>query len=60
MTVKKHLSSKDSKKFWEELNKQKEKSRSELAKLPFEKKIEILEQMQRDRQDLMSSKSASE
>jgi hypothetical protein len=59
MTVNKRLSSKDSKKFWEEIDKQKEKSRIELAKLSFEKKIEILEQMQRDRQDLMKSKSVS-
>lgn len=59
MTVNKRLSSKDSKKFWEEIDKQKEKSRMELAKLSFEKKIEILEQMQRDRQDLMNSKSVS-
>ena len=57
MTVNKIPSSKDSKKFWEEINKQKEKSRIQLAKLPFEKKIEILEQMQRDWQDLMNSKS---
>jgi hypothetical protein len=60
MTANKRLSSKDSKKFWEEIDKQKEKSRRELAKLSFEKKIEILEQMQRDRQDLMKSKSVSQ
>jgi hypothetical protein len=59
MTVNKRLSSKDSKKFWEEIEKQKENSRRELAKLPFEKKIEILEQMQQDRQDLMNSNSVS-
>lgn len=57
MTVNKIPSSKDSKKFWEEINKQKEKSRIQLAKLPFEKKIEILEQMQRDWQELMNSNS---
>ena len=57
MTMSKIPSSKDSKKFWEEINKQKEKSRIQLAKLPFEKKIEILEQMQRDWQELMNSKS---
>jgi hypothetical protein len=57
MTVNKIPSSKDSKKFWEEINKQKEQSRIQLAELPFEKKIEILEQMQRDWQDLMNSKS---
>lgn len=57
MTVNKILSSKDSKKFWEEISKQKEKSRIQLAKLPFEKKIEILEQMQRDWQELMDSNS---
>ena len=57
MTVNKIPFSRDSKKFWEEINKQKEKSRIQLAKLPFEKKIEILEQMQRDWHDLMDSKS---
>lgn len=57
MTVNKIPSSKDSKKFWEEINKQKEKSRIQLAQLPFEKKIEILEQMQRDWQELMNSNS---
>ncbi len=58
MTVKKYPSSRDLKRFWEEIDKQKEKSRAELARLPFEKKIEILEQMQQDWQDLISSKSS--
>jgi hypothetical protein len=58
MTVNKIPSSKDLKKFWEEINKQKEKARIQLAKLPFEKKIEILEQMQRDWQELMKSKKS--
>ena len=57
MTVNKIPSSRDLPKFWEEINKQKEKSRIQLAKLPFEKKIEILEQMQRDWQELMMSKN---
>ena len=59
MTVNKIPSSKDLKKFWEEINKQKEKSRIQLAKLPSEKKIEILEQMQRDWQDLMKAKKSA-
>jgi hypothetical protein len=58
MTVNKIPSSKDLKKFWEEIDKQKEKSRIQLAKLPFEKKIEILEQMQRDWQELIRSKKS--
>ena len=58
MTLNKIPSSKDLKKFWEEIDKQKEKSRIQLAKLPFEKKIEILEQMQRDWQELMKSKKS--
>ena len=49
-------SPRDSKKFWEEINKQKEKSRKQLARLPFEKKIAILEQMQKDWRELMNSK----
>jgi len=57
MTVNNIPSSRDSKKFWEEINKQKKKSRIQLARLPFEKKIEILEQMQRDWKELKTSKS---
>jgi hypothetical protein len=57
MTVNKIPLSQDSKKFWEEINKQKKKSRAQLAKLPYEKKIEILEQMQQDWRDLMDAKS---
>ncbi|MBI2854952.1 MAG: hypothetical protein HYX87_08570 [Chloroflexi bacterium] len=52
-------SPKDPEKFWKEINRHKEKSLRELARLPFEKKIEILEQMQRDWKDLLNSKSES-
>ena len=54
MTVRKIPSSKD---LWAEINRQKEKSRRQLAGLPFEKKIEMLEQLQRDWRELMESKS---
>jgi len=57
MTLNKIPSSKNSKKFWAQINKQKEESRAQLARRPFEKKIEILEQMQRDWQEWMNSKS---
>jgi Zn-dependent peptidase ImmA (M78 family) len=56
MTVKRIPSTKDSKKFWDAINKSKERTREDLAKLTFEKKIEILEQMQRDRKELLKSR----
>jgi hypothetical protein len=55
MTAKKIPSTKDSKIFWGAVNKSKEQTRKKLARLPFEKKIDILEQMQRDRKELRKS-----
>lgn len=49
--MKKLLYAKDSKEFWQICNQEKEKKRKKLAKLPFAKKIEILEKMQRDRRE---------
>lgn len=46
--MKKLLYVKDSEEFWKILNEEKEKRRQKLAKLPFARKIEILEKMQAD------------
>ncbi len=46
--MKKLLYAKDSEEFWQIFNEEREKRRSKLAKLPFAKKVIILEKMQAD------------
>ena len=46
--MKKLLYAKDSKEFWQIFNEEREKRRNKLAKLPFAKKVAILEKMQAD------------
>ena len=46
--MRKLLYAKDSKEFWQVFNEEHEKRRQRLARLPFAKKIEILEKMQAD------------
>ena len=46
--MKKLLSAKDSNEFWQIFSDEREKRRKKLAKLPFAKKIAILEKMQAD------------
>ena len=46
--MKKLLYAKDSEEFWQIFNEEREKRRNRLAKLPFAKKIVILEKMQAD------------
>jgi len=46
--MKKLLYAKDSEEFWQIFNEEREKRRNKLAKLPFAKKIIILEKMQAD------------
>ncbi len=44
--MKKLLDAKDSEEFWQIFNEEREKRRNKLAKLPFAKKVVILEKMQ--------------
>jgi len=53
--MKKLLCAKDSEEFWQIFNEEREKRRRQLAKLPFARKIAILEQMQADAALLRSS-----
>ncbi len=46
--MKKLLYAKDSEEFWQIFNEEREKRRNKLAKLPFAKKVIILEKMQSD------------
>ena len=46
--MKKLLYAKDSEEFWKIFNEEREKRRNKLAKLPFAKKVVILEKMQAD------------
>jgi len=46
--MKKLLYAKDSEEFWQIFNEEREKRRNRLAKLPFAKKVLILEKMQAD------------
>ncbi len=46
--MKKLLYAKDSEEFWQIFNEEREKRRNKLAKLPFAKKVIILEKMQAD------------
>ena len=46
--MKKLLYTKDSKEFWQIFNEEREKRRNKLARLPFAKKVVILEKMQAD------------
>ncbi len=46
--MKKLLYAKDSEEFWQIFNEEREKRRNKLAKLPFAKKIIILEKLQAD------------
>lgn len=46
--MKKLLYAKDSEEFWQIFNEEREKRRNKLAKLPFAKKVVILEKMQAD------------
>jgi len=46
--MKKLLYAKDSEEFWQIFNEEREKKRNKLAKLPFAKKVVILEKMQAD------------
>ncbi len=48
MKIKKLLYAKDSEEFWQIFNEEREKRRNKLAKLPFAKKVVILEKMQAD------------
>ena|GEM_PF-1469152 len=53
--MKKLLYAKDSEEFWQIFNEGREKRRNKLAKLPFAKKVVILEKMQADITLLRSS-----
>ena len=53
--MKKLLYAKDSEEFWQIFNEEREKRRKKLAKLPFAKKVVILEKMQADRSLLRNS-----
>jgi hypothetical protein len=53
--MKKLLYARDSEQFWEIFDRERAKNRSKLAKLPFAKKIAILEQMQQDARDIRAS-----
>jgi len=53
--MKKLLYAKDSEEFWQIFNEEREKRRRQLAKLPFARKVAILEQMQADAALLRSS-----
>ncbi len=53
--MKKLLYAKDSQEFWQIFNEEREKRRNKLAKLPFAKKVVILEKMQVDRNLLRNS-----
>jgi len=53
--MKKLLYAKGSEEFWQIFNDEREKRRRQLAKLPFARKIAILEQMQADAALLRSS-----
>jgi len=55
LRTKKLLCAKDSEEFWQIFNEEREKRRRQLAKLPFARKIAILEQMQADTALLCSS-----
>ncbi len=46
--MKKLLYAKDSEEFWQIFNEEREKRRNKLARLPFAKKVVILEKMQAD------------
>ena len=46
--MKKLLYAKDSEEFWQIFNEEREKRRNKLAKLPFAKKVVILEKIQAD------------
>lgn len=53
--MKKLLYTKDSKEFWKIFNEEREKRRNKLARLPFVKKVVILEKMQADTNLLRNS-----
>ena len=53
--MKKLLYARDSEEFWQIFNEEREKRRNKLAKLPFAKKVVILEKMQADRSLLRNS-----
>jgi len=55
LRMKKLLCAKDSEEFWQIFNEEREKRRRQLAKLPFARKVAILEQMQADAALLRSS-----
>ena len=46
--MRKLLYARDSEEFWQIFNEEREKRRNKLAKLPFAKKVAILEKMQAD------------
>ncbi len=56
--MKKLLYAKDSEEFWQIFNEEREKRRNKLAKLPFAKKVVILEKMQADITLLRNSSGA--
>ena len=56
--MKKLLYAKDSEEFWQIFNEEREKRRNRLAKLPFTKKVVILEKMQADMTLLRNSVGA--
>ena len=56
--MKKLLYAKDSEEFWQIFNEEREKRRNKLAKLPFAKKVVILEKMQADMTLLRNSHGA--
>ncbi len=56
--MKKLLYAKDSEEFWQIFNEEREKRRNKLAKLPFAKKVAILEKMQADITLLQNSSKA--
>ena len=53
--MKRLLYTKDSKEFWKIFNEEREKRRNKLARLPFVKKVVILEKMQADTNLLRNS-----
>ncbi len=53
--MKKLLYAKDSEEFWQIFSEEREKRRKKLARLPFARKVEILEKMQTDATLLRSS-----
>ncbi len=56
--MKKLLYAKDSEEFWQIFNEEREKRRNKLARLPFAKKVVILEKMQADISLLQNSLGA--